>query len=108
MRAVADCPHYVLTRQSPLASGEDAISTDDLDGDAEIADGVRVIVTPGHTPGHQSVLVETADGRYCVTGDAVMQYENLEKRIPPGFHTSARPLPVRGWAAREEVRRQGG
>ncbi|HEX9898633.1 MAG TPA: hypothetical protein VGC81_05385 [Candidatus Methylomirabilis sp.] len=32
MRAVADCPHYVLTRQSPLASGQDALSTDDLAG----------------------------------------------------------------------------
>lgn len=59
-----------------------------LDGDAEIADGVRVITTPGHTPGHQSVLVETASGRYCVTGDAVMWYENLERQVPPGVHTS--------------------
>ncbi len=58
-----------------------------LDGDAEIADGVRVITTPGHTPGHQSVLVKTAGGRYCVTGDAVMWYENLEKMIPPGINT---------------------
>jgi glyoxylase-like metal-dependent hydrolase (beta-lactamase superfamily II) len=59
-----------------------------LDGDAEIADGVRVITTPGHTPGHQSVVVDTAAGRYCIAGDAVMWYENMEKRIPPGIHTS--------------------
>jgi glyoxylase-like metal-dependent hydrolase (beta-lactamase superfamily II) len=59
-----------------------------LDGDAEIADGIRVITTPGHTPGHQSVIVNTAGGRYCVAGDAVMWYENMEKRIPPGIHTS--------------------
>jgi glyoxylase-like metal-dependent hydrolase (beta-lactamase superfamily II) len=59
-----------------------------LDGDAEIADGVRVITTPGHTPGHQSVIVDTAGGRYCIAGDAVMWYENMEKRIPPGIHTS--------------------
>jgi len=59
-----------------------------LDGDAEIADGVRVIATPGHTPGHQSVLVDTAHGRYCIAGDAVMWHENMEKRIPPGVHTS--------------------
>ncbi len=59
-----------------------------LDGDVEIADGVRVIPTPGHTPGHQSVLVETAGGRYCITGDAAMWYENLERQIPPGVHTS--------------------
>jgi glyoxylase-like metal-dependent hydrolase (beta-lactamase superfamily II) len=34
-----------------------------VDGDDEIAAGVRLISTPGHTPGHQSVLVETADTR---------------------------------------------
>jgi N-acyl homoserine lactone hydrolase len=59
-----------------------------LDGDADIADGVRVITTPGHTPGHQSVLVDTAAGRYCIAGDAIMWYENLERNIPPGIHTS--------------------
>jgi len=59
-----------------------------LDGDAQIADGVRAITTPGHTPGHQSVVVDTAAGRYCIAGDAVMWYENMEKRIPPGIHTS--------------------
>jgi glyoxylase-like metal-dependent hydrolase (beta-lactamase superfamily II) len=26
-------------------------------GDAQVADGVRVVATPGHTVGHQSVLV---------------------------------------------------
>lgn len=33
-----------------------------IDGDQEIAEGVRVVATPGHTPGHQSVLVESSDG----------------------------------------------
>jgi glyoxylase-like metal-dependent hydrolase (beta-lactamase superfamily II) len=41
-----------------------------LDGDAEIADGVRVVATPGHTSGHQSVLVDTADGSAVMIGDA--------------------------------------
>ncbi len=59
-----------------------------LDGDAEVANGVRAITTPGHTPGHQSVVVDTTGGRYCIAGDAVMWYENMKKRIPPGIHTS--------------------
>lgn len=37
-----------------------------IDGDEDIADGLRVIATPGHTPGHQSVLIESADGRTIV------------------------------------------
>lgn len=34
-------------------------------GDTEIAEGVRLIATPGHTPGHQSVVVET-DARLVI------------------------------------------
>jgi glyoxylase-like metal-dependent hydrolase (beta-lactamase superfamily II) len=31
-----------------------------LDGDAEVAPGVSVVLTPGHTPGHMSVRIESA------------------------------------------------
>jgi N-acyl homoserine lactone hydrolase len=31
-------------------------------GDEEVAEGVRLLATPGHTPGHQSVVVEAAGG----------------------------------------------
>lgn len=42
-----------------------------LDGDAEVLPGLRVIATPGHTVGHQSVVVESADGLSDVlVGDA--------------------------------------
>jgi len=42
-----------------------------LDGDAEILPGLSVIATPGHTTGHQSVVVEAGDGEKDVMiGDA--------------------------------------
>jgi N-acyl homoserine lactone hydrolase len=41
-----------------------------IDGDAEVAEGVRVVATPGHTAGHQSVIVEGADGGAIMIGDA--------------------------------------
>ena len=42
-----------------------------LDGDAEILPGLSVIATPGHTTGHQSVIVEAGDGEKDVMiGDA--------------------------------------
>ncbi len=45
-----------------------------LDGDTEVLPGLRVIATPGHTVGHQSVLVESADGQTDVLiGDAAYQ-----------------------------------
>jgi N-acyl homoserine lactone hydrolase len=40
-----------------------------LDGDAEVAPGVRVVATPGHTVGHQSVVV-AGDGEEVLIGDA--------------------------------------
>ncbi len=39
------------------------------DGEAEILPGVRIVPTPGHTPGHQSVLVSTREGLVVVAGD---------------------------------------
>jgi N-acyl homoserine lactone hydrolase len=39
------------------------------DGEAEILPGIRLVPTPGHSPGHQSVLVDTEDGLVIVAGD---------------------------------------
>ncbi|GAC1480834.1 MAG: MBL fold metallo-hydrolase [Candidatus Dormibacteria bacterium] len=41
-----------------------------LAGEQEILPGVRVLTTPGHTPGHQSVRVDTTAGPALFTGDA--------------------------------------
>jgi glyoxylase-like metal-dependent hydrolase (beta-lactamase superfamily II) len=43
-----------------------------VDGETELAPGVRVIPTPGHTRGHQSVLIGEADGpKALFLGDVV-------------------------------------
>jgi N-acyl homoserine lactone hydrolase len=39
-----------------------------LDGETEVAPGVALIPTPGHTAGHQSLLVETAAGGVLLAG----------------------------------------
>jgi N-acyl homoserine lactone hydrolase len=39
-------------------------------GDHDLVDGIRVIATPGHTPGHQSLLVDTAEGPTVLAGQA--------------------------------------
>jgi N-acyl homoserine lactone hydrolase len=41
-----------------------------LDGEAGILPGVRIVPTPGHTSGHQSVLVETDQGTIVLAGQA--------------------------------------
>jgi glyoxylase-like metal-dependent hydrolase (beta-lactamase superfamily II) len=43
---------------------------DPVDGDREVVDGVSVLATPGHTPGHQSVTVRTGDGLVLIVGQA--------------------------------------
>jgi glyoxylase-like metal-dependent hydrolase (beta-lactamase superfamily II) len=59
-----------------------------LDDEAEILPGIAVLPTPGHTFGHQSVLVETGSGRSCLAGDACFFQGNLDEDRAPGFNTS--------------------
>jgi glyoxylase-like metal-dependent hydrolase (beta-lactamase superfamily II) len=42
-----------------------------LDGDALVAPGVTLVPTPGHTPGHCSLLVSSRGERAVVLGDAI-------------------------------------
>lgn len=44
----------------------------------QILPGLTMFPTPGHTVGSMSVLVETTDGPYVITGDAVACYDNLK------------------------------
>ncbi|MEK7863374.1 MAG: N-acyl homoserine lactonase family protein, partial [Chloroflexota bacterium] len=41
-----------------------------VSGDVELAAGVHVLATPGHTAGHQSVTVDTDDGLVLLVGQA--------------------------------------
>ena len=42
-----------------------------IEGPAEVCEGVRLIPTPGHTPGHCSVLIESAGESAMITGDFI-------------------------------------
>ena len=62
------------------------LSTKLLDGDYEVAKGVHILDTNGHTAGHQSVAIETEkSGVFLVTGDASMSKDNFpgESKISP-------------------------
>jgi glyoxylase-like metal-dependent hydrolase (beta-lactamase superfamily II) len=54
-----------------------------FDGETEILPGIMVFPTPGHTPGHHSVLIDTDDGPLCFAGDAVNLLINITQNIPP-------------------------
>lgn len=55
----------------------------------EVMPGVRLLQTPGHSRGHQSVLINTPQGVLCVAGDAACFMENFSLPTPPGGLTSA-------------------
>jgi N-acyl homoserine lactone hydrolase len=54
MEHIADCPRLRT-----------------LKGDTELMPGITMIDTPGHTPGHMSMVLETAEGCVVLAQDAV-------------------------------------
>ena len=60
-----------------------------VEGEREICPGITVIPLPGHTPGSQGVVVETAVGPWIIAGDTVPLYENWGdglRRLPNGIY----------------------
>ena len=56
-----------------------------MDRELELMPGVRLLHTPGHTPGSISLLVE-AEQIYVIAGDAIPTVDNVRKWVPPGHH----------------------
>jgi N-acyl homoserine lactone hydrolase len=48
-----------------------------LDGDAELFPGISVLTTPGHTVGHQAVVVAGDDGPTVLAGDVTYSMREL-------------------------------
>jgi N-acyl homoserine lactone hydrolase len=57
-----------------------------LDGDVQLADDLRIVTSPGHTSGHQSVIATTDAGTELFIGDAAYTRAIWE-------HAGARRLP---------------
>lgn len=60
---------------------------EDIDGDRELAPGTRVLFTPGHTTGHQSMAVETASGLVVLAGHAIFSAAEYRGESPPAETT---------------------
>ena len=81
-------PFYVQRRELERARREETLTSEWFDfagarfelinGEAEVAPGVRVIPTPGHTMGHQSVVVEGEEGEQLFIGDAAYTRDIFE------------------------------
>jgi len=51
-------------------------------GDENIADGIRLLSTPGHTPGHQSVVIEVGDERVVLAAQCAFRADELRTGQP--------------------------
>jgi glyoxylase-like metal-dependent hydrolase (beta-lactamase superfamily II) len=74
----ADWDHFqkpdVKSTSLPIVLCADPIAEagllDLLDGGQSLSAGISTILTPGHTPGHQSVLISSGDEKVVILGDA--------------------------------------
>lgn len=55
----------------------DEVAGDSVLGNSPLGGAIRVTPTPGHTPGHQSVLVEHAGRQVIITGDVLVHAVQL-------------------------------
>lgn len=62
----------------------------DYDGEFDLLPGLRLISTPGHTPGHQAMHVEFTDGRrFVCVADAAYTLQAVLEHRPTGRPSDA-------------------
>ena len=71
-------------------------------GDQEIAEGVHLLSTPGHSPGHQSVLMEAAGGRVVLAAQCAFRAAELRTGEPAASNCHDEASEV---AARDSLQR---
>jgi N-acyl homoserine lactone hydrolase len=76
--AAAHEPDYTVSRVTEFPGAR----FEHRAGDHEVAPGIRIFATPGHSPGHQSIVVETVGGPLLLAGQAV--YSRGEWTETPG------------------------
>ncbi len=95
-------PHR-FQKQAYLKEYAEAVPYKPISGKKEVVEGVWAIPTPGHTPGHQSVLIE-GKARYVYCGDVCPLKENYEMRNIVGVLHN----PVEALESVDKLREMGG
>lgn len=73
-----------------------------IPGEKEIAPGVRLIPTPGHTRGHQSVLIQSGGQTAFYLGDTIC----ISQQIKPAYLTAFDLYPVELMKTRKQILKQ--
>jgi glyoxylase-like metal-dependent hydrolase (beta-lactamase superfamily II) len=77
--------------------------TELLDGEAEVLPGLRVVPTPGHTSGHQSLVIQTDRGAVVLAGqafNATSEYARAQFAWQLESSGSREPLTFPDWVRR--------
>ena len=111
-RRFAGTPTYVQRAELEASTGPDYVvewarfdgeSYVEVDGDAQLFAGVSVLFTPGHTPGHQSVVVETAEGIIVLGGDVTYSMRELIDAATPSIQRIHDLRPARVYLAHHRL-----
>ena len=70
----SETPHYTVPDWVRFPGAQHRA----IEGAYDVSPCVRVLPSPGHTPGHQSVLVDTDEGRFLVAAQAFYSAAELE------------------------------
>ena len=81
----------------------------ELDGEHDLFGDGRLLVvpTPGHTPGHQALLVKMAGSTIFLLGDAAFEIEKMRRRVLPSIVWNPDKI-VASWDRIEEIEREHG
>jgi N-acyl homoserine lactone hydrolase len=91
-RIIAQRAAYVYAKENPGRFPADCwdlphLQYELIEGDVEIVPGVTLLSTPGHVPGHMSVLVRLPNtGPIILAIDAIYTVENLAADNWAGYH----------------------
>lgn len=89
--AVEDDPMYTIAEWALAPEQQREL----LDDDLAIAEGITVLAAPGHTRGHQGLLIESDDGRVAIAGQAVWNLQEFVDEVATESNVSEaemRPL----------------
>lgn len=86
--AAARGPDYTVPEDIDLDGG----NWEEREGEHEPLPGIRVIPTPGHSPGHQAVSIETDAGRLLLAGQTFRQASDFARAV------TARRLDLEGFS----------
>ena len=90
-QAFRGLPHYVQAAEIEEAASDNYtikewISWDDLvpvAGDLELSEEVSLLSTPGHTPGHQSILIDEGESKLLIAAQAAFSLDEFVRGGDP-------------------------